>query len=512
MAAEGKSMRWYTKLAYGVGHFYNDLCAAMWFTYLLIFYDKALQFTGVTAGAILLAGQLADGVATPLVGILCDMKFNNKYIIRYGRRKMWHVLGTVIVALCFPFVFNPCVGCSDASETQQTIYFCFFSIVHNIGWAFVQIAHLSLIPDLTSEKKQRTELTSIRYGFSVIANLGVYVMTFFFLGTGGSSCEPSNGNSTILNGNNGSTILYTSTDTTEDGCIEESSVGPEDASKFGAVALACTGIGVFMHIIFQIVVREEPYETTKDSQQKIDSSQCDPEKSPKKTMKKLDWFKELPLYQVAVLYMCTRLFVNLYQSYIVLYVQSYLHLPKVTVATIPFVMYIAGFIGSTIMKYINNKAGRKVTFSLGCLVGLIACIWLGLDQTTPFRTWGVYVVAAMLGVGGSTLLITSLSFTADLIGNNVEGSAFVYGFMSLVDKVSNGIIFMVIQTIGDHPENQEDGSSYYRLVMMYACGAPCLLGILVILTLINRHVGRNRDKCLINGIENPAINCNDTVM
>jgi len=490
---------WYTKLAYGVGHFYNDLCAAMWFTYLLLFYDKVLGFSGVTAGVILLAGQLADGIATPLVGLVCDWKFNNKYIIRYGRRKMWHVLGTVIVAFAFPFVFNPCVGCSDASEGLQTIYFCFFSIIHNVGWAFVQIAHLSLIPDLTSEKKQRTELTSIRYGFSVIANLGVYVMTFFVLGTGESSCDKPNDNSTLVDSNISTAEVYTySLITTEDNCIDSNIVGPDDANKFGTVALACTGIGVFMHILFQIGVQEQPYNTDEKLKKKADS-ESGAIGNQQKTMKKLDWFKELELYQVAVLYMCTRLYVNLYQSYIVLYVQDYLYLPKVTVETIPFVMYIAGFVGSTVMEFINNKIGRKVTFSLGCLVGLIACIWLGLDESTAFRTWGVYVVAAMLGVGGSTLLITSLSFTADHIGDNIEGSAFVYGFMSVVDKISNGIIFMVIQTIGDQPENQARGSSYYRQVMTYACGAPCLLGILVILTLINRHVGYKRVSCLSEG-------------
>lgn len=29
-----------TKFCYGVGHVFNDLCASMWFTYLLIFFEK----------------------------------------------------------------------------------------------------------------------------------------------------------------------------------------------------------------------------------------------------------------------------------------------------------------------------------------------------------------------------------------------------------------------------------------------------------------------------------------
>ena len=51
----------------------------------------------------------------------------------------------------------------------------------------------------------------------------------------------------------------------------------------------------------------------------------------------------------------------------------------------------------------------------------------------------------MFGTAGSAVLITSLSLTAELIGNNTETSAFVYGAMSFTDKVSNGLAVMVIQ-------------------------------------------------------------------
>lgn len=70
-------------------------------------------------------------------------------------------------------------------------------------------------------------------------------------------------------------------------------------------------------------------------------------------------------------------------------------------------------------------------------------MWFG--EGSYYTEWGIFLVATLLGTGGSTLLITSLSITADLIGSNVEGGAFVYGFMSLVDKFSNGIIIMIIQ-------------------------------------------------------------------
>ena len=41
-----------------VGHVLNDLCAAMWFSYLLVYFHQVLELNSTTAGYLLLAGQL----------------------------------------------------------------------------------------------------------------------------------------------------------------------------------------------------------------------------------------------------------------------------------------------------------------------------------------------------------------------------------------------------------------------------------------------------------------------
>ncbi len=62
-------VHWKTKLAFSVGHVLNDLCASLWFTYLLVFFHLVLEIDNILAGIILLIGQIADGIATPFVGI-----------------------------------------------------------------------------------------------------------------------------------------------------------------------------------------------------------------------------------------------------------------------------------------------------------------------------------------------------------------------------------------------------------------------------------------------------------
>ena len=77
-----------TKYGYGTGHIMNDMCNALYFTYLLLFYMNVVKLTPVYAGIIMLVGQIADGIATVVVGILQDRASNFGLCIRYGKRKV----------------------------------------------------------------------------------------------------------------------------------------------------------------------------------------------------------------------------------------------------------------------------------------------------------------------------------------------------------------------------------------------------------------------------------------
>jgi len=88
--ASGRSLPVIRLLCYAVGHFLNDLCASVWFTYLLLYYHSVLGLDGAAAGVLLLIGQIADGVATPLIGYESDRTAG---FLGYGKRKTWHLLG-----------------------------------------------------------------------------------------------------------------------------------------------------------------------------------------------------------------------------------------------------------------------------------------------------------------------------------------------------------------------------------------------------------------------------------
>ena len=91
MESKPEKLKRATKYGYGTGHIMNDICASLWFTYLLLFYMRVMKLGSINAGIILLVGQIADGIATVVVGILSDRETNLRLCLRYGKRKVLRI-------------------------------------------------------------------------------------------------------------------------------------------------------------------------------------------------------------------------------------------------------------------------------------------------------------------------------------------------------------------------------------------------------------------------------------
>ncbi|XP_074060250.1 major facilitator superfamily domain-containing protein 12 isoform X1 [Macrotis lagotis] len=405
-----------TRLSYAVGHFLNDLCASMWFTYLLLYLHSVRGYSSRAAGALLLLGQLADGVCTPLLGYEADRSGGCGG--RYGPRKAWHLVGTISVLLSFPFIFNPCLGCSaSTAEWAAIIYYAPFIVIFQFGWAATQISHLSLIPELVTNDHEKVELTAFRYAFTVVANIAVYGAAWLLLHFQGSHSEaPDSGISDQL--------------------------GLQDVPVFRNLSLMVVCVGAIFSLLFHLGTRERPRQRPRPEEPSEHSPLLPPTPQPMLLWK--HWLREPSFYQVGLLYMSTRLIVNLSQTYIAMYLTYSLNLPKKFIATIPLVMYVSGFFSSFLMKPVNKCIGRNLTYFTGLLVILVFASWVALDNSLGTAVYGA---AILLGIGCATILVMSLSMTADLIGSHTNSGAFVYGAMSFTDKVANGVAVMAIQSL-----------------------------------------------------------------
>ncbi|XP_032689557.1 major facilitator superfamily domain-containing protein 12-like isoform X1 [Odontomachus brunneus] len=423
------------RLAYGTGHVLNDICASMWFTYLLVFFHLVLGFDPTLCGVVLLIGQIADAMVTPFVGLHSDRN-DNFWLCKYGRRKTWHLLGTVCVILAFPFIFSPCVGCENAHQWAQLVYYAAFVVIFQFGWAAVQISHLSLVPELTPTDHERTQLIAIRYTFTVFSNVLVYCIMWG--------------------------VLHITSDQTD------AQIGPGDVYKFQKVVLIGLGIGLVTSLIFHVFLKE-------GANGNGDSN--DVLRRNTRTASVL--LRDSKLYQVACVYMPTRLYINLCQVYIPMYLHVSLNMPAASLAYIPLAMFLSSFLISLIIERLNTKLGRKVAYSIGALIAICASVWIQFGNGDMYIKYEIYPVAVMLGSAGSIMLVTSLGVCADLIGQNTESGAFVYGVMSFMDKLSNGFAVMLIQYLVKRCSTS--CSNYYRDILTYVCGGSAIFGLLMIL-------------------------------
>ncbi|XP_026941374.1 major facilitator superfamily domain-containing protein 12 isoform X6 [Sagmatias obliquidens] len=385
------------RLSYAVGHFLNDLCASMWFTYLLLYLHSVRAYSSRGAGLLLLLGQVADGLCTPLVGFEVDRAAGR--CARFGPRKAWHLVGTICVLLSFPFIFSPCLGCNATTpEWVALLYYGPFIVIFQFGWAATQIAHLSLIPELVTNDHEKVELTALRYAFTVVASITVYGAAWLLLHLQGS---PHMGS-------------------TQDVYDQ---LGVQDVPVFRNLSLLVVGVGAVFSLLFHLGTREGR------RRQVEEPDEHSPLLAPATARPLLlwkHWLREPAFYQVGSLYMSTRLIVNLSQTYMAMYLTYSLNLPKKFIATIPLVMYLSGFLSSFLLKPVNKCIGRN------------------------------------------------------------HSGAFVYGAMSFLDKVANGLAVMAIQSL--HPCSSElcckACVAFYHWVMVAVTGGVGVAATLALCSLL----------------------------
>ncbi|NXI31638.1 MFS12 protein, partial [Sterrhoptilus dennistouni] len=356
--------------------------------------------------------------------------------------------GTTCVLVSFPFVFSPCLACRESTpQWAAFIYYLPFIIIFQFGWAATQVSHLALIPELVSSDHGKVELTAFRYAFTVMANIIVYGLTWLLLNF--QTDQPNH--------------------------MEH--LGPQDIPVFRNLALIVVGLGAVFSLIFHLGTKEKPYPPgVLPEPESTPLLHKEPPGPPRPLLLWKDWLLEPSFYQVAVLYMATRLIVNLSQTYIAMYLTNSLLLSKKYIATIPLVMYVSGFLSSFLMKPVNKWIGRNLTYFMGILVVLAFASWVAVARPIGDEIYGL---AVLLGAGSATILVTSLSMTADLIGTNTHSSAFVYGAMSFTDKMANGLAVMVIQNL--HPCPTElccpACVDFYRWVMVLVTGGIAIAAV-----------------------------------
>jgi len=392
--------------AYGVGHVLNDITASCWFYFLLYFLTEILKISNEKAGLVMLSGQIADGIATPLVGLLSD-----KTETKCGKRTPWYIGGTITVVICFSLIFQKCFICGedDSDEVMQLVYYITLPSLFNIGWAAVQVSHMSLLPSISVNKKNKDSMVRLRTGFTFISQFMSLVLSF---------------------------IIF---DLVED-----------KFQQYSYLSLVCVFIGIITTSIFLIYCREtvlsiniEKYvDEMRVSLNRITNNNdfnnigshgsSNDSLSGSKKSEEINWkywLKKTDFY-----------------AYMIVYNNKGPHGETSVYISIILIISMSGSVINSliIQKYFLTSKNRLVMIMWAGLFVCIGCLpIIFIDQETR---WLIYILAFIFGVGFSLGLSTASNLINDVVGSKGKQGAFVYGAYSFSDKMSCGIVLYFFTT------------------------------------------------------------------
>ena len=159
-----KAMNVKQRFSCGVGGVFNDVFRQLCMTFEISFLMKVIELSPSQAGLVFLVSQLTDAFISPVNGYFGDrvpIPFVSK---RMGHRKSWHLVGTILLAVAAPLLFNRCLLCEEFDEISwlPVAYFGFVEAVVNIGYSMMEINHLSIISTVTETIREATALNTMR--------------------------------------------------------------------------------------------------------------------------------------------------------------------------------------------------------------------------------------------------------------------------------------------------------------------------------------------------------------
>ncbi|KAK5639425.1 hypothetical protein RI129_011917 [Pyrocoelia pectoralis] len=416
------------KLSFGLGHVYNDLCAAVWFSYTLFYLQVVLQLESATAGTLIMLGQVADAVATPIIGWAID---------KTGVLKVWHFAGTTTVGVGFSLIFSIT---PNTNSWWSLLWYGGLIILFQVGWATVQISHLAIIPCISQDHTHSADLTTIRYAASVCCGITVYLITWMVLKTNQNADK----------------------------------FGPNDFYKFREIALILSFIGILSSTLFYCGLHAIHYNSENISES---NTLLHPQSNLLKTS---------IIYQVSLLYMASRLFTTLNLIYIPLFLEErqIILMPesdgiREAIAIVPLVSFLSSFGMSFILKFRPKQMNEKVIYVVGSIFSLIACTWIAIGMNSGLGHQ-IYGIATLIGLGSSSTMISSLCLTADVAKSRGFGGS-VYSTVTFTDKLVSGGIVVITQHLS--PKSIELSSNFYGQVLAYVCGSTALIGLITAITL-----------------------------
>ncbi|PPR98386.1 hypothetical protein GOBAR_AA22271 [Gossypium barbadense] len=132
-------------------------------------------------------------------------------------------------------------------------------------------------------------------------------------------------------------------------------------------------------------------------------------------------------------------------AYLAFYVIDDLQMAQSSKALVPAIIYICSFVVSILLQEIAwNEQRLKAYYTAGGILWIFCgtAIILLPQSMSLF----VYAISIFIGIANALMTVTAVSMQNVLIGQDLNGCAFVCGSLSFLDKISCGLTLFVLQS------------------------------------------------------------------
>jgi GPH family glycoside/pentoside/hexuronide:cation symporter len=368
------------KFAYGLGDVGNNFLFDMGQIYLLKFYTDSLGLPATTAGLVFLVTKIWDGFADISVGTWID----NRKVGRRGKFRPFMLYAAFPLALLTVVSFTT----PDFSLTGKTIWAFATYMVFGTVYSIFNIPYGSMIPAMTRNAVERSDLASFRWAG---ANTGLFLTTVGFI------------------------PIVMAFDSMQTGYVVAASV----------FAFA----GLLLQYTCYSYVKERHVNTEKQQQAR---------QSMSSSFKAL--FRNAPLLVLCLVNLFTFSAFNVKLAVQVYFCQYSLNDISIT-SLMGFFSIGCVFIGVAIVPFCVRRMGKKATYILG------GCIWAVADLAAWFfaKDTVSFISFACLAFFGTSFINTlNWALISDAVeygewktGNRSEG--LVYSFFTFFRKLSQAL-------------------------------------------------------------------------
>lgn len=167
--AETAPIRLTTKLAYGAGAITYGIKDNGFAVFLLIFYNQVMGLPADLVGLAVMIALIIDAFIDPVIGHLSD-----RTNTRWGRRHPWIYASILPVGLSWFLLWHP----PQLGQTGMLIYLIGSAILVRSALALNEVPSLAMLPELTQDYHERTDVIRYRFLFGWLGGLTLLFLAY----------------------------------------------------------------------------------------------------------------------------------------------------------------------------------------------------------------------------------------------------------------------------------------------------------------------------------------------